>query len=166
MYQTNKNGLFSFIIERGDEDTRTGVEIYLYQDLKMTDWIVGRGINGEYYCPDIEKNQLTDYRDYIETGYLQIILKGGIIRLALYLLIAIPAIILGFFYSKNLLSKASAIWIFIAIISLYPASVEKFYLQYLLVWISIGICYSKKLRYLPDNTLSEFFKRPSTFMLK
>lgn len=158
-YKINKNGLFSYVLQRGDADTRTGVEVYFYNDMKIKDWLIGRGINGEYYCPGIDSDE-TDYRSYIETGYLQIILKGGIISLALYLLIAIPAIFLGFFYSKNLLSKASAIWIFIAIISLYPTTVDAFSLQYLLVWISIGVCYSKKIRSLTNSTIREIISTP------
>jgi len=164
LYQINKNPLFNFIAQRGETDTRTGVEIYFYNDFKTKDWVIGRGINGQYFCPDIEEDQLTNYRSYIETGYLNIILKGGIISLVLYLLIAIPALILGFFYSKNILSKASAIWISIAIISLYPTTVDSFSFQYLLVWISIGICYSKKLRYLPDDSIKNFIKSPNRFV--
>jgi len=155
VFHIKKNGLFSFIADKGNEDTRTGVELFFYDDMKTKDWIIGRGINGEYFCPGVD--ELDDYRVMIETGYLQIILKGGIISLALYLLIAIPAVILGIFYSKNILSKASAIWILISLISLYPATVNTFSLAFLLVWVSIGICYSKKIRCLSDDTLKELF---------
>lgn len=156
-YRIKQKGLFSFILQREDEDTRTGVELYFYNDMKPVDWAIGRGINGKYFCPSIEENQESDYRILIETGYLQIILKGGIIFLGLYLLISIPALILGIFYSKNLLSKAAGIWIFISLISLYPATVNTFNLNYLLVWICIGICYSKNLRQLPDQVIQNEF---------
>lgn len=153
-----ENGIFGYLIERGKEDTRTGVELYFYDDMKTKDWILGRGINGEYFCPDIEPNQVTNYRDVIETGYLQIILKGGIISLGLLLLITIPAIIKGLFYSKNILSKAAAIWIMLALLSLYPIIVTAFTLRYLLVWISIGICYSKKIRQIPEDVMRKYFQ--------
>lgn len=152
-YQTNKNGLFSFISERGDEDTRTGVEIYFYNDMTAKDWLIGKGMNGEYFCPGIGENQLTDYRNLVETGYLQIILKGGILKLLLYLLITIPALILGLFYSKNILSKASGFWILISLISLYPTTIESFSLPYFLIWISAGICYSEEIRQLSDKKI-------------
>lgn len=154
IYNISENKLLSMIAERGDENTRKGVELYFYNDMGTDDWIVGRGINGEYYCPDVTEDQPSNYRDLIETGYLQIILKGGLIRLILFLLISIPAVFLGLFSSKNLLSKASAIWIIIALISLYPSTVESFSLQYLLVWISIGICYSKEIRNLSNTKVS------------
>jgi hypothetical protein len=151
-YKINYGGLFGYVLERGEADTRTGVEIFFYNDMKTKDWIFGRGINGEYYCPGIDSDE-TDYRSYIETGYLQIILKGGLISLVLYLLMAVPALFLGFFNSQNMLARASALWIFIALISLYPTSVDSFSLQYMLVWISIAVCYSKKIRNLTDSDI-------------
>lgn len=155
IYRIGNNKLFGFIAQRGTEDTRTPVEDYFYSDMKEKDWIIGRGVNGEYFCPDVVPDQETNYRSLIETGYLQIILKGGLVRLILLLLIALPAVILGLFFSRNILSKAAALWIIMALISLYPATVESFNLQYFLVWISIGICYSKKIRKLPDSTFVE-----------
>ena len=148
IYKIEEVKLLSFIAERGDTDTRTGVELYFYDDMEEEDWIIGKGMDGKYYSPGIGES---DYRTLMETGYLQIILKGGLVRLILFLLIAIPAIILGLFDSKNLLSKAAAVWIFVALISLYPATVESFSLQYLLVWISIGLCYSKNIRKMTDD---------------
>lgn len=148
IYKIEEVKLLSFIAERGDTDTRTGVELYFYDDMEDTDWIIGKGIDGAYYSPGIGES---DYRTLMETGYLQIILKGGLVRLILLLLTALPAIFLGLFNSRNVLSKASAIWIGVALISLYPATVESFSLQYVLVWVSIGICYSKNIRDLSDD---------------
>ena len=91
----------------------------------------------------------------IETDYLNIILKGGIISLVLLFMIAIPAIIKGLFYSKNILSKAAAFWIILWFMELYPANVNSFSLNHILVWISIGICYSKEIRSHSDSYVSE-----------
>lgn len=166
IYNINNNKLLSMMADRGDEDTRTGVELYFYNDMKTKDWIIGRGINGKYYCPIFSDEDVSDYRNLMETGYLQIILKGGLIRLILFLLIAVSAIFLGLFSSKNMLAKASALWIMVAIISLYPATVESFTLQYLLVWVSIGVCYSKQLRMMPDLLIQEKLKNISGFNLR
>lgn len=160
VYKPNKT-IFSSIRERGTEDTRTIVELFFYADMKLKDWIMGRGIHGQYFSPGIEVDSLTDYRSVIETGYLQIILKGGLISLVLLLLICVPAMILGLFYSKNLLSKAAGLWILLALLSLYPATVNTFTFRYLLVWVSIGICYNKKMRMLSDKKIKEsFFPEP------
>lgn len=161
-YKIGKKGLFGFIAQRGEEDTRTGVELYFYNDMQLKDWIIGKGVNGQYYCPEIDLDQPTNYRNLIETGYLQIILKGGLMRLGLYLFMTIPAIFLGFFKSENLLSKAAAIWILISLLSLYPATVNTFSLRYLLVWISIGICFTQDIRELPDEVVKSFFRNSFT----
>lgn len=161
-YKENKTSLFSRFTERIDEDTRSGVEECFYDDMKTNDWIMGRGIYGTYLCPGIDNGIFNDYRSVIETGYLNIILKGGIIELGLLLLIAIPAIIKGIFFSKNYLAKACGAWVFLWVISLYPATLDSFNLDYIMVWIAIGICFSPTIRNMSENrvekllTLKEF----------
>lgn len=158
IYKVNDNKLFSFLAERGTEDTRLGVELYFYDDMQETDWIIGKGLTGKYFCPDIEKNQPTNYRFLIETGYLQIILKGGILSLGLLMLIVIPASIKGLFLSRNMLGKAAAIWILLFIIKLYPTHSVSFDLNYLLVWISVGICFSPTILKMTDKELKLKFE--------
>jgi hypothetical protein len=159
VYNKNRNGLFGYVTDRLDEKTRTGVEYYFYSDMGTIDWIIGRGMNGEYYCPGIDSSEgvFTVNRGVIETGYLQIILKGGLISLLLLLLIAVPALFKGIFQSKNILSKAAGLWILLFLMNLYPATPTIFGMYYLLVWISIGICYSGKLRNMPEEVLKAAF---------
>jgi hypothetical protein len=158
-YFSNKSAT-SWFMSRLSQDTRSEVEEYFYQDMKPSEWIVGKGINGQYYCPGVVEGEgrISVFRRGIETDYLTIILKGGIINLGLLLLIAIPAIIKGLFFSRNLLARASATWILFYLFDLYPAPVTTFTLNYLLVWISIGICYSKSFRNLTDEKIMIFFK--------
>jgi len=157
VYTENKSGLFSLITDRIDEDTRTGAEEYFYFDMKTQDWVIGKGINGKYYGPGIEDNIYTDYRSVIETDYLQIILKGGIVNLGLLLLIAVPAAIKGIFFSKNMLSKASGLWILLWILNLYPSTVTTFTLSYMVVWIAIGICYNNEIRSMSEKSITHIF---------
>lgn len=153
IYNIKDSKIFGFLASRGTEDTRTLVELYFYDDMKENDWIFGKGIAGKYFCPDIEENQETNYRYLIETGYLQMILKGGLINLILLLLILIPAVLLGFFNSKNILSKAAAIWILLFLFKSYPTIATTFDVSYALVWFSVGICYSKQLRNMTDSDI-------------
>ena len=157
VYNKNPNGVFNLLTERIDQDTRSGVEDSFYKDMNTKDWIIGKGMNGKYFCPGIDIDDRTGYRRIIETDYLNIILKGGIISLGLLILILIPAIIKGIFYSKNLLSKAAGFWIFLWLIDLYPANVFAFSLNHLLVWISIGICYSETIRNIPELKMKTYF---------
>jgi hypothetical protein len=156
VYTEKKSGVFSLLTERLKEDSRSEVVDYFYIDMTKHDWMVGRGIDGYYYCPTGATED--GYRSVIETDYLQIMLKGGWISLGLLGLIAIPAIFLGLFYSKNTLSKAAAMWIILWAIDLFPATVNAFTLNYLLVWISIGICYSKEIRKMPEEVVKEHFQ--------
>jgi hypothetical protein len=152
VYENNRKDTFSLITRRIGVDTRTDVEHYFYKDFELKDWIVGRGINGQYFCPGVNDGErISIYRGVIETGFLQIILNGGVISLALFLLIAVPAIFKGLFYSKNLLSKAAGIWILLFFLYAYPGMPAIFSLNYLLVWFSIGICYSEEMRDLSDD---------------
>jgi len=161
LYHENKRGAFNLITDRITEDTRTPVEKCFYDDMKTKDWIIGKGMMGTYYCPGVDDTSsetvYTDYRSMIETDYLNIILKGGIISLGLLLLITIPAVVKGLFYSKNILSKAAALWILLWLIDLYPATVTTFTLNHLLVWISVGICYSKTIRNMEETAIQEIF---------
>ena len=147
----SESRMFSSIKSRANEDTRSGVENCFYDDMKTTDWIVGRGINGQYYCPILGNKVESDYRSLIETDYLNIILKGGLISLILFLLIIIPAAVKGIFYSKNNLSKAAGFWILMWTLSLYPTTVVSFTINYLLLWVCVGICYSPTIRNVPED---------------
>ena len=140
--------IFSNAKNRFDEDTRTPVKDCFYSDMDKTSWIIGRGLYGEYFCPGIDEYEegFVDYRKIIETEYLNLILKGGVIYLIIIAIILIPAIIKGLFYSRNLLTKGAALWIFLWIIYLYPANLSNFTLEYLILWMSVSICYSKTFR--------------------
>jgi len=156
-YSNNTPEVFSLLSDRATEDTRTGVEIMFYRDMKLQDWIIGKGIDGQYFCPGIETGTHAIYRNMIETDYLNIILKGGIISFVLMLMIAIPAFVKGLFYSENLLSKAVAIWILLWLLELYPATVSTFSLHHLTFWLAIGVCYSDIIRKVPEKTLIRIF---------
>lgn len=159
MFYDDDVKIFNYTKGRIDEDTRSSVEIFFYDDMEHRDWLVGRGMNGLVAAPfnQYEENTagLPGYREGIETDYLKIILKGGILSLGLLLFIAVPAVLLGLFYSSNILSKAAALWIILWILSLYPTNVTNFTFNYLIVWMSIGICYSKSIRTMPEDQLRQ-----------
>ncbi|TVZ27526.1 hypothetical protein JM83_2574 [Gillisia sp. Hel_I_86] len=158
LFNAEQDGLFGNLMDRGLEDTRSLVETCFYQDMSVKDWLIGRGLMGEYFCPGIDVNEVTGYRGTIETDYLQLILKGGLISLSLFLLITIPAIFKGLFNSNNLLSKAAAMWIIWALIIMYPSTIHTFTMQYILLWIAVGICYSKTIRNIPEQILVDYFR--------
>ena len=156
IYDANRKSTFSLITERIGHQTRSEVEEYFYMDLKTKDWIFGKGLEGEYFCPGVvEGDRISIYRTVIETGFLQIILNGGILSLGLMLLIMVPALFKGLFYLKNLMSKAAAIWIILFLLYSYPGTPTMFSMSYILTWISIGICYSAEFRMIPEEKMTE-----------
>src|SRR5690606_9634390 len=114
--QTNSIDLFELLAKRGVEDTRSGIERYFYGDMEGMDWIIGRGMRGEYYSPTVGAGS---YRGTIETDYLNMILKGGLINLIIIVLTLVPAIFNGIFRSTNTLSTAAGIWIFFWMLNTY-----------------------------------------------
>lgn len=160
VYQDNRKDTFGLLTERIGDDTRSEVERYFYSDFKTKDWLIGRGMNGQYFCPGVEdgEGRVSVYRGVIETGFLQIILNGGIISLFMFVIIAIPGMIKGIFTSKNLFSKAAGIWIVLFFLYAYPGGPAIFTLNYTLVWLSIGICYSEKIRQMSDTDILALLK--------
>lgn len=153
---------FSKLTNRINEDTRSVIEKDFYDSMIVSDWIVGKGINGRFktsltfdedYEGDTRTQEDRDYRYGIETGYLNTILKGGIIKLVLDLLIIGYAIFLGFFYGRNILVRASVVFLLIYIVTLYPENANTFNFRYFLVWICIWICFNKSIRKLNNSQI-------------
>ena len=140
--------LFSKITNRIDIDSREEVFAAYFYDLSTNNLIIGKGMNGTYFCPGIDEDY--DYRPLIENGYLQLILKGGIIYLILFLAIAIPAMVLGI-RSKNSLGKAAGVIVLLWLIDMIAWGVPAMNIRYIILWISIGICYSKEIRGLSEK---------------
>lgn len=142
-FQSKADSTFSLISERASEDTREYVFFNYFSDMSNDLWL-GRGMRGEYYCPipNLSTGEYLEYRDVIECGYLQVILKGGIINLLIMLLIFIPAVYRGLVYSKNGFSKACAIVILLWLIDMFPFGLPSLSIRYFLVWMAVGVCYS------------------------
>ena len=157
VFQNNKGGMFGLIVSRMDEDTRTGVEKAFYASMDLPGWIFGRGSSGKYYCPGIDEGYITIYRSVIETGYLQVILNGGLISLILWVMLVLPAAIKGIFKSNNLLCKACGVWNLLFMFFTYPTVIHAFTLSYVLIWFSVAICFNDKMRALSDDELKEAF---------
>ena len=151
IFNAYQDVFFNKITDRIEDNTREGLYDTFMDDMSSSDLIFGKGFNATYYAPGIEED--IDDRDVIECGYLQTILNGGIINLTLFLLITMPAAYLGFFKSNNILSKAAGAIIFLWLIDMFPWGMASLNIRYVLLWICIGICYSKEIRYLSEKAL-------------
>lgn len=147
---------FETLFDRALVDTRTIVEVRFMDDVGIGthDFIFGKGISGSYYCPEVE--QETDVREHIESGYLELILKGGIVFVVLYLLFVLPAIVLGLFCSKNNFCRLAACYCVLFSISFYGiGSNFSFSIRYLILLFCVFICYKSRLRKLSNNQMLE-----------
>lgn len=132
-------------------DSRTFLYLELSDDLhRNNSWVFGKGILGSYYSVTMEMAAVNGYdvdsknRIGIETGFLQYILKGGLLYLILYMIIMIIAIFRALKFANNDFLKIVAFMLvgrfFISTISEYPA----FDLKNIIFWILMGLCLSDK----------------------
>lgn len=141
---------FSTLSERGDEDTRSGVEIAFYLDMQdVNDWIFGRGWFGQYYDFNFR-----EFRSSIETGYLALILRGGFMYLIPYVVVLLMSFYNGFFRSKNLFCKSFAILCIMQVLSLYPWGWPQFNFLHYMIWLGVWICNNKLVRGLDNLQIS------------
>lgn len=154
MFQT---GLLDFFISKIDYDSRSGVVENFYADMDTYTWIFGRGALGTYYDPNPIFEHINGIRSEIETGYLNMILKGGIIYLALYILVLFKAFYKGYFKTNNDFTKAFACICLITIIELIPYGIQSFNLKYLSIWIGVGLCLSRQVRQMTNNEIKKSF---------
>jgi hypothetical protein len=164
-YLPNYSSVLTSKIEaRASEDTRSGLfEMFFFQ--MKDDLAFGKGMNGTYYYPtggELEDEGITfadqDYRNLIENGYLQLLLNGGIVYIILFILITLPAALIGIFKSSNQLVKSCGVLILLWLLDMFAYGLPRFILHYILVWISVGICYSTKMRSLTDDEIRTEFK--------
>lgn len=125
------------------------------------DWWFGRGVNGTFYSNqgggiDNFGALIAGQRSEIENGYYYLILKGGLLYVIPFVLLSIIGFIKGFFYSRNTLSKAAAAIVLINLVDLIGFGVPGLHLKYLILWLSLALCYSTKIRNYSDELIKRF----------
>ena len=157
VYMVLQSSMATFLIERGFEDTRSTVEEALFSQMSTADWIFGKGLNGRYYCPLREDDYLNGWRYGIETGFYNLVLKGGLLMAITYvLLIMIPAY-RGLFKSRNFFCKAGGFFLAYNLISLWPFGILQFRLNFLIIWIVIVCCMNKQVLKMNDDEIKRLF---------
>lgn len=152
--------LFAFIRHRGMTDTRSGVDEALLS--QMTDWelVFGKGLNGRYYFPLRQDDYLEGWRYGSETGFYNIVLKGGYLMAILYIiLLAYPALT-GIFKSKNTLCKALGFYIILSLLELYPFGWLSFNLKFLIIWMGVTLCLNRGVRNMSDRQIFAYYFKP------
>lgn len=137
---------FVVMYERIGLDTRADVNNDFYKDMKdLTDLVVGRGMAGTYRSinlADVDNLQ----RKIVETGFLNIILHGGILMLIPYLLLLVYAFLKGYFYSHNYFLKSCALFVLCHIVFLYQGGNLRLTLEYFILFVFVRICLTPRWR--------------------
>jgi len=145
----------TYIFQRGftkeaQEETRGFVYEAFFRDLDTApEYIFGRGIGGTI-VRDVDTGRIVDF---VESGFLILLFKGGLLYLIPFLIILIRAFFLGFFKSKNYITKALAILILIYIISMYGWNWPDLSARYLFLWVSVSGCYNSDLRSISNEDI-------------
>ncbi|MFC6876184.1 hypothetical protein [Flavobacterium myungsuense] len=135
-------------------DSRSFLFIELFSDLKRADYAMGRGYLGTYYSPYF-KEWLGDGGDSsqrfsVEIGFLQIILKGGLLLLITTILLFIKSIYFGIInYKPNSFKFLIAAWLLIEFAMLSVENFPSFGVHFFFIWILIGILNKPKRKFTP-----------------
>ena len=111
-------------------------------------WLFGGGIDAVYNHIGFDEPRYNH-----ETGYLYLILKGGIIYLSLYVFLLLHAFYMGFFKTRNRFTKGVALYLLFHVVFLVPFGLPSFSLEYLFVWIGFAICEHSKWRKMSNQQM-------------
>lgn len=143
---------FNIFFDRISDDTRSTVDIALVKYLTNENaWLFGKGIEGAYRHDGFEEPRYVH-----ETGYLYLILKGGIVNLFLFLALLSHAAWKGFFRSRNRLVKGMSIYVFLHMFYLIPFGIPTFTIEYVYLWISFVCCESQYLCSLSNDEIKQY----------
>ncbi len=137
-------------------NTRGGAARDFMAKMDAGDLLLGRGAVATYETQLVALAQ--DYlqgsrRLGIEIGYLDQILKGGIVLVLLFLAVAVSAAILGLFRSRNHFTRCLAYVIVGWLLLMLTAAVPRGEMRYVLFWLAVGGCLSRELRAMTNADL-------------
>ena len=147
----------SFLLERGLENTRSYVEESMFSQMSTTDWIFGKGLNGRYYCPIKEDDYLEGWRYGIETGFYNLVLKGGFLLAVTYVLLLVIPAFKGLFKSRNLFCKSAGFYLSYNLLSMWPFGILQFRLNFFIIWLIIVCCMNKQVLMMNDEEIKKHF---------
>ena len=147
-------------------DSRTFLFEELYEDFSTTELLFGRGVMGTYFSNyfyelslrDVEGGDAAD-RISTEVGYLQMILKGGVLMVILHVLIMIPAAYLAIVKGRNSIVRMCGYIVLIYFLLFSVNYYQQFTAHLLLLWVAIGTCLSKKCRNKTDEELFQYRRK-------
>lgn len=137
-------------------DTRTFLYSEVLQDLKLNKaFVFGKGIDGGYASDSFH----TWNRQVVEVGFLQILLKSGIVGLVVYLGLIFSAVFKAMGSSKSLFFKCLGLLLSGYLLMFFIENVLAFDLLNIVIWLVVGMCHSKELLNLKDKELKFLYMK-------
>ena len=161
-YLGESKGAFSTITSRAKENTREEVFVaYVIDMANVKDLSVGRGMLGKYYCPGIDGDTTEDmadneYRKDIECGYLQLILKGGVLLMILYVSLFVIGIRNGL-WASNQLCKGAAYILGVQLIDMIAFGLHAFNTKTFMLWMLLALCLNRSFLQKTDEEIQNMF---------
>ena len=150
IFTNNAEGYFSTLVERGTTDSRSGVEEAFYDDMDLKSWLFGRGWFGTYYDKSFNLDRLG-----VETGFLTLILRGGLLYVIPYISLLFFSGLRGLFHSNSIFVKSFAIMSLMHIFELYPFGWPDFTFKYFIVWLGVYVCNKRSYLKLTDEEVKQ-----------
>lgn len=159
-YSLSSASAFAYIQKRGMHDTRSAVDNALLAQMDTEQLWFGKGLNGRYYFNlNLSDDIWGGWRYISETGYYNLVLKGGYIMTWLYILVILIPCLYGLVRSKNTLLKAIASIMLLSLLELYPYGHLQFNMKYMVIWMGVALCMNKKYLKMRDSEINtKFFK--------
>lgn len=149
---------FGYLKKRGFEDSRTKVDETLMSQMNDVQLWIGKGLNGRYHFDlHLKNDKFNGWRYVSETGYYNLVLKGGYLLAWTYILLLLYPALLGIFRSRNSLCKALGFIILLSLIELYPFGHLTFNLKFLVIWMGIGFLMSSDVRNMDDQEIRDLY---------
>jgi len=135
-------------------DTRTFLYYEVFQDLKFNNaFVFGKGIDGGYASEIFQ----TFSRSTVEVGFLQILLKTGIVGFLAYFAMLFSAIFKALGRSKSIFMKSLGLLLSSYVLMLFIENSIAFNLLNVSIWLVVGMCHSRELLNLNDEELKKLY---------
>lgn len=162
--QYNTYSSYNRILYKGIHNSRTGFYNDLTNHISTEEFFLGKGVLGGYRS-SIFRNYNNPFllRKNIEIGYLQIILKCGLVMLALFLIICVPAGFYGVFFSRNSFTFTTGLIVVNRLIEMFIFGLPAATCSYVLFWLAVGSCLNPSLRNATNNYITSMLHQHNKF---
>ena len=140
LFVIGSKGMFAEISSRANENTRAYVFLLFFWDMLQTplDCLIGRGIRGMYECPGIDDGG-SELRSAVENGILNMMLKGGIIYVVLYLTTLVTAIRKAW-HCQNQICRAATFIIGVQLFDQIAFGLHSVSIKAFIIWMCVSLC--------------------------